>query len=94
MQRDFFQCLRALILLLGLMLLGSSVFAASTPRISTDELNSRLSEPDLVILDSRAHGDYGRAQVKITGAERADPRNVKSWAGNYDKEQTIIVYCA
>jgi len=32
--------------------------------------------------------------VKIAGAERVEPKAVGQWVDNYDKEKTIVLYCA
>jgi hypothetical protein len=63
--------------------------AAEVPRISVDELNMRLAEPDLVILDVR----QDQEEKQIVGSERVNPRSVNQWAGNYPKEKVIVLYC-
>jgi len=79
----------------GLVLfVATSVCAAGAPRISSDELKARLGEPGLVILDARTPSDWGRATSKIVGARRVDPHRVESWAPDYDRRQTIVLYCA
>jgi len=84
-------------LVIGLLMtiLGTSMaVAASVPRMTTDELNSRLGEEHLVVLDARTSGDYQRATQKIAGSVRVDPANVGSWYKDYGKEQTIVLYCS
>lgn len=71
-----------------------SAFAESVPRMSTDELNSRLGQTDLVVLDVRTGKDWNAAKSKIAGAVRLEPSAIDQWIGNYQKEQTIILYCA
>jgi rhodanese-related sulfurtransferase len=83
--------------LFAAMTLAATAFAAGTesvPRMSTDELKSRLGEPGLVVLDARGSWDWDGATEKIAGSVRVDPAAVEQWAGNYDKEKTIVVYCA
>jgi len=78
-------------------LLVSTAFAAdsgSAPRMSTDELKSRLGEPGLVVLDSRSNRDWESAAEKIVGAVRVNPAEVEQWSGNFDKEKTLVIYCA
>jgi rhodanese-related sulfurtransferase len=65
----------------------------SVPRISSDELKSRLGESGLVILDARQLNEWIDAVQKIAGAQRVDPKDVASWAGNYAKDQVLVVYC-
>ena len=64
------------------------------PRVSTDQLNEMLDNPDLALLDVRTKKDWNKSDRKIVGAVRVDPKGVKSWAGNYSKDQKIILYCA
>jgi len=78
-------------------LLVTTAFAAdsgSVPRMSTDELKSRLGEPGLVVLDSRSNRDWESSAVKIVGAVRVNPARVDLWAGNDNKEKTLVIYCA
>jgi rhodanese-related sulfurtransferase len=71
-----------------------SVFAASVPRMATDELRTHLGEEGFQVLDVRAGRDWNGATEKISGAERVDPSNVGQWADNYDRGKTIVLYCA
>ena len=64
------------------------------PRISVKELNEILDSPDLVILDVRTEKDWGNSDKKVVGSVRVDPRKINSWAGDYSKDQKIVLYCA
>ena len=64
------------------------------PRISTEELQAMLGSPGLVLLDARADRDWEKSDIKIVGSIRVDPNEVNSWAGDYGKNQKIILYCA
>ena len=85
---------------LGLIFLFLFVFALpafggdEAPRISTEELKGLLGSGDLVLLDARTAKDWKKSDIKIVGAVRVDPKDIGSWAGNYDKDQKIILYCA
>jgi len=68
--------------------------ADDAPRISTEELQATLGSSDLVLLDARAKRDWKKSGIKIAGAVRVDPNDVNSWAGDYAKDQKIILYCA
>lgn len=68
--------------------------ADDAPRISTEELQAMLGSSDLVLLDARADRDWKKSDIKIAGAVRVDPDDISSWAGDYGKEQKIILYCA
>lgn len=76
-----------------LFVANASVFAASVPRLSVDELKMHLGEADYTILDVRTGRDWASATVKISGAERVEPGAVDQWIGNYDKDKTIVLYC-
>jgi len=75
-----------------------SVYGCSThadvPRMLADELDSRLSDTDLVVIDVRAGRDWTESEWKIKGAVRADPGRLEYWVGNFPKEKTIVLYCA
>jgi predicted sulfurtransferase len=68
--------------------------ATDAPRMSGQELNARLGEPGLVVIDTRAAGDWGSSATQVKGAVRRDPNAVASWADEYDRGQTIVAYCA
>ena len=85
-----------LTLMTSVFLFAASVgaMAASVPRMTVGELNMHLGEADYQVLDVRAGGDWANSNVKIAGAERVEPRSVGQWVDNYDKEKTIVLYCA
>ena len=85
-----------LTLLTSVFLFAASVaaMAASVPRMTADELKTHLGEADYQILDVRSGGDWSSSNVKIAGAERVEPRALGQWVDNYDKEKTIVLYCA
>jgi rhodanese-related sulfurtransferase len=64
------------------------------PRISTEQLKEMLGSSDLVLLDGRIAKEWRKSDLKILSAVRADPHDVSSWAGNYSKDQKIVVYCS
>jgi hypothetical protein len=70
------------------------VAAAPVPRISTDDLKSRLGDEGLIVLDVRAGRDWNGSSVKIEGAQRIDQTKLGQWADNHAKGQTIVLYCA
>ena len=75
-------------------LLATFAKSADVPRMKKDQLKAMLDNPDLVILDVRAEGDWNGDKSKIKGAIREDPESVKSWAEKYAKDKTIVLYCA
>lgn len=64
------------------------------PRITKEELKEKLGSPNVVIVDVRVGKDWKSSEFKIKGAVRGDPKDVKSWAGKYAKEKTLVFYCA
>jgi rhodanese-related sulfurtransferase len=76
------------------LVMSLTATADSVPRMSTDELKSRLGEDGLVVLDVRTSGDWANSKSKIAGAERVDLSAVNQWANNYPKAETIVLYCA
>ena len=64
------------------------------PRMTIDELKSRLDDPSLVIIDVRAAGDWNGSSMKIKGAIREVYADAETWAPKYDKDKTIVLYCA
>ena len=85
---------------LGLVFLLLFVFimpaygADDIPRMSTEQLRGVLGSSDLVILDGRIAKDWRKSDRKIVGAVRVDPHDVSSWAGDYSKDQKLVVYCS
>ena len=75
------------------MLIGTAL-GADVPRITKDELKSKLGDRDVVILDVRRSGDWKASPSKIQGAVREDPADIDSWAAKYPKETTLVLYCA
>ena len=68
--------------------------AQAVPRISKDELKSKLGSPDVILIDVRAKNDWEKSDEKITGAIRMDPEAVDVWAATLSKDKEIILYCA
>jgi hypothetical protein len=64
------------------------------PRMTVDELKSRLNDSSLILIDVRAPGDWSTSSTKIKGAVREVLEKVEEWAPKYDKGKTIVLYCA
>ena len=87
-------------LMLVVLVLGSSGFAApakitvgEVPRMQVDELNARLGDSSLVVIDVRTAGDWEGSSAKIKGAIREAGKSVSDWASNYSEDKTIVLYC-
>ena len=80
---------------MGWLVLGAVVtvsLAAEPPRISKEELQAMLGNPDLVIIDDRTGSDWTASEFKIKGAIREDPNKVEAWMDKYSKEKTVVFY--
>lgn len=75
-------------------LLTFAIASTDAPRISKEELKSRLGDKDIVVIDVRTGYDWEKSDSKIRGAVREDPKDAASWAKKYTKEKTIVLYCA
>ena len=89
------KCFRLLMVLIVTSLLAAcTVAAAGAPRISKEELKSRLDDKNVVIIDVRTVYDWEKSDSKIKGAIREYPQDIGTWAKKYPKEKTIVLYCA
>jgi rhodanese-related sulfurtransferase len=88
------------VFLLGVSLLGAITIrptyasADDVPRITKDELKSKLDDPNVVILDVIREEDWKLSERKIKGAVRESPEKWKSWAQKYGKDKTLVLYCS
>lgn len=64
------------------------------PRMTVDELNVRLNDPSLVIIDVRSPGNWNGSSTKIKGALREVLEKIDDWAPRYDKEKAVVLYCS
>jgi len=64
------------------------------PRMTTEDLKSRLGAADLVVIDVRADRDWKGSDLKIAGAIREDPKSPDKWGGKYPVDKTVVLYCA
>jgi len=81
----------------GLTLFSLSTFAitvADVPRMTKEELRSRLSDGNTVVIDVRTSYDWDNSDSKIFGAIRENPQDVLSWAKKYPKEKILVLYCS
>ncbi len=73
---------------------ATRLFAADVPKMSKEDLQARIGNPDVIIVDVRAGGDWTANDSKIKGAVREDPGKVDSWMDKYPKDKTLVFYCA
>jgi len=68
--------------------------SAGVARMSVDQLNAKLSDSSVVILDVRSGKDWDESKRKIKGAVRENPKEaVAAWSAKYAKYKTYVLYC-
>lgn len=68
--------------------------ADEPPRITKEQLKSRLGDPTISIIDARTEPEWREGDAKIPGAVRGGLQDVGSWASDYPKDRTLVVYCS
>ena len=71
-----------------------SVMAADIPRITKEELKAMIGNPNVIIVDVRTNAGWNESKLKIKGAIREDPTQVKSWIEKYPLDKTFVFYCS
>ncbi len=92
MKQTFFSKWTFLFCLVLSCFFAFQAFAADVPRMSTEELQSLLGNPDVTIIDVRLSGDSAGTDSKIKGAIQEDPGKVDSWIDKYPKDKTLVFY--
>lgn len=82
----------------GALLLGLLLFPvwshAIVATMTTDELQAKLGNPDVVIVDVRTGKDWKASESKIKGAVRVEAGAIETLATKYSKDKTLVLYCA
>ncbi len=73
---------------------GLEIYTRNADRIEKEDLRANLNNPDFVIIDVRIDSSWNKSEFKMKGAVREDFYDVESWSDKYDKESTIVLYCA
>lgn len=63
-------------------------------RMEAKMLLAKIDSPDIVIIDVRRARDFEGSELVIKNAVRRAYNDVSNWAGEYGKEQTLVLYCA
>lgn len=87
----FFTTISTLLIML-LVTVGAAL--ANTDIMTKEQLKKAMDEGDVIVLDVRRGKDWSASEFKIRGALRADPSQFSSWADQYPKNKTIVLYCA
>ncbi len=77
-----------------LLMAWQPAIAADVPTMSKDELKSQMNTEKITILDVRSGRDWSSSEFKIQGAIRAAGGDIAEWSKNYQKDQTLVLYCA
>lgn len=78
-------------MILGLTTIG---VAASVEKMTKEELKPIMDKSTVSILDVRKGRDWSSSEFKIKGAVRVDLKNIVADAGQFSKDQTLVLYCA
>ena len=73
---------------------AGTVASDDVPRMSTQELKGLPSSGDVIILDVRTSRDWKGSTSTIKGAIREDPQAFDTWADTYQKDKTLVLFCA
>ncbi len=88
------KCLKLAVICFLAMSMGAIAMAQDVPRMSKDELKTMIGNQDLVIVDVRSGRDWSASESKITGAVREESRKAAAWGDKYQKDKTLVLYCA
>jgi predicted sulfurtransferase len=84
----------ACLLTFGGYLVAAAASSAEAPRMDMDELNAKLDNPEVLIIDVRSYTDWLLSSDKIKGAVRENYRDFDGWSAKYPKDKAIVLYCA
>ena len=95
--KRFLLAIMAMAISLGLVGLSATPLiaediAANAPKITKEELKSKLGDPDLIILDVLVQDQWETVDQKLPGAVHENPEEVDSWANKYKKDKTYVLY--
>lgn len=62
--------------------------------MTQDQLKDRLEDANVVVLDVRTGSDWRASESKIKGAVRVEKADVAGLADKYEKDKTLVFYCA
>jgi len=72
----------------------SKVPYPEVPRMTKEQLREMLGKEDVVIIDARPVEQWKYTDQVIPGTTHEDPTAIKEWAQKYDKNKTLVIYCA
>ncbi len=84
----------AVFLSVGMTMFTTFALSKDVPMMTTDELESLLDNPELIVIDVRYDKHWIPSDSKMKGAVRERDSNVRSWTNRYPKDKLLGVYCA
>lgn len=89
---------RLWILAVSLLMVGAFALTAGAKTevklMTQDQLKEKLESPDVVVVDVRTGSDWRSSESKIKGAVRVEKKDVEGLAKQYEKDKTLVFYCA
>ena len=85
-----------LLWIVGMVFLFSGVAVSAEleiDRISKEQLQQKMVDNSVVVVDVRSGRDWKSSEFKIKGAIRQGG-DIVSWAKSYDKDTVFVLYCA
>ncbi|MBI5492749.1 MAG: hypothetical protein HY893_07435 [Deltaproteobacteria bacterium] len=80
-----------------LLVLAAAAFAITNeevPRITVQELKARLDRGEgITVVDVRSPGSYNSSKVRIKGAIRISPEEIRPRAYELPMGKEIVLYC-
>ena len=86
--------------MLAVSLLAVGAFALTATAMNEvklmtmDELKGKLGDESVVVVDVRTGSDWRSSESKIKGAVRVEKGDVPGLADKYEKDKTLVFYCA
>ena len=77
-----------------ILVFTTPIQAAKVPLMTIAELQQKLGDPQVIVLDVRTGQDWTSSEFMIKGAERVDPYKFKEWSNKYAKDKILVLYCA
>jgi hypothetical protein len=62
------------------------------PRMTKEQLKEIAGKPGVVVIDCRPEEQWRASEQTLPAAVHENPMEVKTWAGKYAKDTTIVIY--
>ncbi len=96
MKKRFWILAVSLLVVSALALTAAAKDEVKIKLMSKETLKEKLDkkDPDVVVLDVRTGSDWRASESKILGAVRVGKADVPALANKYEKDKTLVFYCA